>query len=234
MPGMPLLVARVLFPQLPGNQVISAPYAGLRFTVYITGEQVSRLGIKTLKGAPAGAELRTLLVNQWQAGTQVKDDSARVLTVWHVPQTGLRVIHQAEADGSAHVFFEAFTPLSKLTGVTLPTLQAQIGRTPAQVVEAFEGAVLADAGVAVPLPALAFGQAVTARLIVGEGDAAKTVHRVEFDLSFFYKPAFKGEILRALTGSSGRAQVDKSKREGFIFKWGTLEAKADRWRVTLR
>lgn len=245
MPGMPLLAARVLFPQLPDDQVIRAPYAGLRFTVYITGEQVSRLGIATLDSAHGGAKLRALMANQWQPGVRTKDDSGRVLTLWHAPKTGLRVMHQSEPDGSAHVFFDAFTPLSTLTDTLLPLLQAQIGRTPAQVVDAIDGAVIVEDGVEWPLPALAFGQPMIARMPVNvpgkpttdatsKGSATKTVQRVVFDLSFIYKPASKAEILTALKASLGRAKADKTKLEAFDFKRVHAEAKADRWRLTLR
>ncbi|MGK0358961.1 MAG: hypothetical protein ACI9U2_001255 [Bradymonadia bacterium] len=246
-PGMPLLAARVLFPQLPGDQVIPAPYADLRFTVYITGEQVSRLGIATLDSAHGGAKLRAFVANQWQDGVRTKDDSGRVLTLWHAPKTGLRVMHQAEPDGSAHVFFDAFTPLSTLTDTLLPLLQAQIGRTPAEVLDAIDGAVIVEDEVKVLLPALAFGQPMIARMpfnVPGENvtgknaadqDSAKTtVQRVLFDLSFTYKPAFKGEILTALKARLGRAKADKTKMEAFDFKGMNVEAKADRWRLTLR
>lgn len=236
MPGMPLLAARVLFPQLPDDQIVKAPYAGLRFTIYIIGEQVHRLGIQTLDAAPAGARLRALMVKQWSAGAPTKDDSGRVLRVWHAPKTGVRAIHRTEPDGRAHVFFDAYMPLSVLTEETLPLLRAQIGRTAAQVIDAIDGATRVDEGVEVRMPALAFGTPTVVRLPIEPAKAGDegTVERVMVDLSFAHQPAHKTEVLAALKAKWGRSRRDKSKFEAFEFAGAHVEAKATHWRVTLR
>ena len=117
-PGMPVLAAQVIFPheifpERAGAHVISAPFAGLRFTVTIAGEQVSGLGIETTEGAAAGAKLRALITSKWSAGAPSTDDSGRALTRWFAPGTGLRVTHRAERDGSAHVLFDEKMPTQR-------------------------------------------------------------------------------------------------------------------------